>query len=185
MTCIYCRGRPVQLPGAAFLLISIASASQRPGLRQRRSPGRDRARCYPGAGPNLRLFELPTPELPEGASERAAAMAGEIDRSPYGNGLGGRLAERVLGGMATDLVPLKPKRLAASPRESYSTAICRPCSVYLEPTHSLDVVKGVGLVTEVTLLDTSAALPGDFLIHHRKMHHEMTGRCLMALIAVL
>ncbi len=58
------------------------------------------------------FFELPPPELPAGAAERAAAMAGEIDRSPYGNGLGGRLAALVQTGMATDLAPLKPKRLA-------------------------------------------------------------------------
>ncbi|MDP1840495.1 MAG: adenylate/guanylate cyclase domain-containing protein, partial [Reyranella sp.] len=58
------------------------------------------------------FFELPAPELPEGARERAAAMAAEIDRGPYGNGLGGRLAERVLTGMASDLAHLKPKLLA-------------------------------------------------------------------------
>ncbi|MDP2378249.1 adenylate/guanylate cyclase domain-containing protein, partial [Reyranella sp.] len=58
------------------------------------------------------FFELPAPELPEGARERAAAMAGEIDRGPYGNGLGGRLAETVLTGMASDLAHLKPKLLA-------------------------------------------------------------------------
>ena len=63
-------------------------------------------------GERATFFELPAPELPEGARERAAAMAGEIDRSPYGNGLGPRLAERVLAGMASDLMPLKPKRLA-------------------------------------------------------------------------
>ncbi|MDI1266376.1 MAG: DUF5939 domain-containing protein, partial [bacterium] len=58
------------------------------------------------------FFELPPPELPEGARERAAALAGEIDRSPYGNGLGPRLAALVLGGMASDLMPIKPKKLA-------------------------------------------------------------------------
>ena len=58
------------------------------------------------------FFELPPPELPAGAAERAGAMAGEIDRSPYGNGLGARLAALVQTGMATDLAPLKPKRLA-------------------------------------------------------------------------
>ncbi|MDP2372130.1 adenylate/guanylate cyclase domain-containing protein [Reyranella sp.] len=58
------------------------------------------------------FFELPAPELPEGARERAAAMAGEIDRGPYGNGLGGRLADVVLTGMASDLAHLKPKLLA-------------------------------------------------------------------------
>ncbi|MEI7872002.1 MAG: adenylate/guanylate cyclase domain-containing protein [Alphaproteobacteria bacterium] len=57
------------------------------------------------------FFELPPPELPPGAAERAGAMAGEIDRSPYGNGLGARLAALVQTGMATDLAPLKPKRL--------------------------------------------------------------------------
>ena len=57
-------------------------------------------------------FDLAPPELPQGARERAAALAAEIDRSPYGNGLGRPLADRVLGAMATDLLPLKPKPLA-------------------------------------------------------------------------
>jgi class 3 adenylate cyclase len=47
-----------------------------------------------------------------GARERAAALAAEIDRSPYGNGLGQPLADRVLTAMATDLLPIKPKPLA-------------------------------------------------------------------------
>jgi class 3 adenylate cyclase len=57
-------------------------------------------------------FDIAPPELPEGARERAAALAVEIDRSPYGNGLGAKLADVVLTGMATDLVHLKPKKLA-------------------------------------------------------------------------
>ena len=58
------------------------------------------------------MFELPPPELPAGARERAVAMAAEIDRSPYGNGLGRALAATVQGGMASDLAHLKPKVLA-------------------------------------------------------------------------
>ena len=57
-------------------------------------------------------FDIAPPELPEGARERAAALAAEVDRSPYGNGLGRRLADLVLTGMATDLGHLKPKKLA-------------------------------------------------------------------------
>ncbi|MDX6344779.1 MAG: hypothetical protein QOH87_4917 [Trebonia sp.] len=57
-------------------------------------------------------FDLAPPELPQGARERAAALAAEIDRSPYGNGVGRPLADRVLTAMATDLLPLKPKPLA-------------------------------------------------------------------------
>ena len=57
-------------------------------------------------------FDIAPPELPEGARERAAALAAEVDRSPYGNGLGRQLADLVLTGMATDLVHLKPKKLA-------------------------------------------------------------------------
>lgn len=57
-------------------------------------------------------FALPAPALPPGAFERAAAMVAEIDRSPYGNGLGRVLTGTVLGGMASDLAHLKPKRLA-------------------------------------------------------------------------
>ncbi|MFI5000829.1 MAG: adenylate/guanylate cyclase domain-containing protein [Reyranellales bacterium] len=58
------------------------------------------------------LFELPAPELPDGARERAAALAEAIDRSPYGNGLGRRLGDYVLGAMAADLAHFKPKLLA-------------------------------------------------------------------------
>jgi len=58
------------------------------------------------------MFELPPPELPSGARERAAALADAIDRSPYGNGLGKRLTEYVLTSMAADLTHLRPKVLA-------------------------------------------------------------------------
>jgi class 3 adenylate cyclase len=57
-------------------------------------------------------FVLAAPELPRGARERAATLAREIDRSPYGNGLGVRLADVVLHGMASDLTHLRPKVLA-------------------------------------------------------------------------
>ena len=57
-------------------------------------------------------FDIAPPALPEGARERAAALAVEVDRSPYGNGLGATLADLVLTGMATDLAHLKPKKLA-------------------------------------------------------------------------
>ena len=63
-------------------------------------------------GERATWFDLPLPDLPEGARERATALANEVDRSPYGNGLGHRLADLVLTGMATDLQHLKPKRLA-------------------------------------------------------------------------
>jgi class 3 adenylate cyclase len=63
-----------------------------------------------GARPTM--FDLPAPDLPDGARERAAAIADAIDRSPYGNGLGRRLSDYVLGGMASDLAHLKPKLLA-------------------------------------------------------------------------
>jgi class 3 adenylate cyclase len=58
------------------------------------------------------MFDLPPPKLPDGALDRAAALAEAIDCSPYGNGLGRRLSDYVLAGMATDLARLKPKRLA-------------------------------------------------------------------------
>lgn len=57
-------------------------------------------------------FVLPDPILPPGARERATAMAREIDRSPYGNGLGDHLADRVLRAMEVDLARLRPKVLA-------------------------------------------------------------------------
>jgi class 3 adenylate cyclase len=63
-------------------------------------------------GERATMFELPPPELPAGARERAVALAAEIDRSPYGNGLGRRLTDHVLTSMAADLAHLRPKLLA-------------------------------------------------------------------------
>ncbi|MCA0303109.1 MAG: DUF5939 domain-containing protein [Proteobacteria bacterium] len=71
-------------------------------------------------GERTSWFDLKPPALPDGARERAAAMAAEIDRSPYGNGLGQKLVAVVLGDMAADLSPLRPKvlarRLGVAPR---------------------------------------------------------------------
>ena len=91
----------------------------RPAVRQaaRGAGGRGRGEAHAG-GRRLRQrrardhFDLPPPELPDGARERAAALAAAIDRSPYGNGLGQQLTDYVLTGMASDLAPLKPKLLA-------------------------------------------------------------------------
>jgi class 3 adenylate cyclase len=57
-------------------------------------------------------FDLPLPQLPEGARARAAAQAEQVDRSLYGNGLGAPIADHVLNGMTSDLMHLKPKALA-------------------------------------------------------------------------
>jgi len=58
------------------------------------------------------FFDLGPPQLPEGARERAAALAELVDGSPYGNRLGKPLADLVLTGMATDVARLRPKLLA-------------------------------------------------------------------------
>jgi class 3 adenylate cyclase len=63
-------------------------------------------------GERLSRFDLPSPRLPAGARDRAAGLADAIDRSVYGNGLGRRLGDYVLQGMAGDLVRLRPKLLA-------------------------------------------------------------------------
>jgi len=57
-------------------------------------------------------FDIAPQQLPEGARERANALADLIDRTPYGNGLGHKLSGFVLTGMATDVMRLKPKLLA-------------------------------------------------------------------------
>ncbi|WP_155763768.1 adenylate/guanylate cyclase domain-containing protein [Mycobacterium asiaticum] len=64
------------------------------------------------ASERITPFVVPEPKLPFGSRERLMAMRREIDRSPYGNGLGGRLSDLVLHGMAADLARLRPKRLA-------------------------------------------------------------------------
>jgi class 3 adenylate cyclase len=74
-------------------------------------------------GERTTWFDIAPPDLPEGARERAAALAAEVDRSPYGNGLGAKLADVVLTGMATDLAHLKPKKLAADLKVPQRTAI--------------------------------------------------------------
>jgi class 3 adenylate cyclase len=58
------------------------------------------------------FFDLAPPGLPGGARERASVLADRIDSGPYGNGLGHRLADHLLTGMASDLMRLKPKALA-------------------------------------------------------------------------
>ncbi len=63
-------------------------------------------------GERTTYFDIAPPALPEGARERANALADLVDRSPYGNALGHRLADYVLNGMATDVARLKPKLLA-------------------------------------------------------------------------
>lgn len=59
-------------------------------------------------------FVMTEPALPPGARERATAMAQDVDRGPYGNGLGARLADLVLHGMTSDLTRLRPKALAGN-----------------------------------------------------------------------
>ncbi len=71
---------------------------------------REAAEFAKGARPAL--FDLPPPSLPEAARARAAALAQAIDRGPYGNGLGRRLSEYVLGGMASDVSRVRPRTLA-------------------------------------------------------------------------
>ena len=63
-------------------------------------------------GGRLTMFDLPPPQLPEGARARAMAAAEQVDRGPYGNGLGAPIAEHVMTAMASDLTHLKPKLLA-------------------------------------------------------------------------
>ncbi|PXX05508.1 adenylate/guanylate cyclase domain-containing protein [Mycolicibacterium moriokaense] len=100
---------PLSLVGRAFGARLAAQAGEAVGKRTLEAVAFARG---DRVGERLTPFELPPPELPPGARERAATLAGEVDRSPYGNGLGQRLAEIVLGSMATDVAHLKPKVLA-------------------------------------------------------------------------
>jgi class 3 adenylate cyclase len=100
---------PLSLVGRAFGARLAAQAGESVGKRTLEAVAFARGERV---GERLTPFQLPPPQLPPGARERAATLAREIDRSPYGNGLGPRLADIVLGSMATDVAHLKPKVLA-------------------------------------------------------------------------
>ncbi|BCI88032.1 hypothetical protein NIIDMKKI_32380 [Mycobacterium kansasii] len=102
---------PLSLVGRLFGARLAAQAGEAVGKRVLEAVDFARGDHAPN---RMTPFVLPEPKLPAGAPERAAAMAGEIDRSPYGNGLGARLADLVLHGMATDLTRLRPKALAST-----------------------------------------------------------------------
>ncbi len=57
-------------------------------------------------------FRVPPPALPEGARERAAHLAREIESTPNGHGLARRLADYVLGATEVDLWTIRPVALA-------------------------------------------------------------------------
>lgn len=99
---------PLNLAGRVFGARLAAQAAENVAKRVEEAVAFARS----GRPQRLTPFVLAEPVLPHGARERATAMAREIDRSPYGNGLGVRLAELVLGGMAADLSRLRSKRLA-------------------------------------------------------------------------
>jgi len=101
---------PLSLVGRAFGARLAAQAGEAVGRRTLEAVAFARGERVDG---RLTPFELPEPQLPPGAQQRAATLAREVDRSPYGNGLGQRLADIVLGSMATDVAHLKPKVLAS------------------------------------------------------------------------
>jgi len=66
------------------------------------------------AGDRPQLFEYSPPSLPRGAAARATALAAEIDATPYGHGLAGRLAQHLLTAQEVELMRMRPLRLARS-----------------------------------------------------------------------
>ncbi|MCC6470262.1 MAG: adenylate/guanylate cyclase domain-containing protein [Alphaproteobacteria bacterium] len=57
-------------------------------------------------------FQVPPPALPEGARDRAARIAAEIEATPNGHGLAKRLADYVLEATEVDLWTVRPLALA-------------------------------------------------------------------------
>ena len=55
----------------------------------------------------------------------------------------------------------------------------------LQPSDIFDVIKRVGSVTKMTLVDFTMLLTGDHAVHHYEVLHVVAGRSLMALGAVL
>ena len=106
---------PLSLVGRAFGARLAAQAGEAVGKRTVEAVAFARG---DNAGERLTPFELPPPELPPGARERAETLAREIDRSPYGNGLGPRLAEIVLHSMAADLCPSQTQGARGRSRRS-------------------------------------------------------------------
>ena len=57
-------------------------------------------------------FDVPPPDLPPGAAERAAAIAAAIEKTPHGHGLAKRLADHVMAAPEVDLWTVRPLELA-------------------------------------------------------------------------
>lgn len=60
----------------------------------------------------LTPFEYDVPEPTDGARDRGARLAREIEQSGYGHGLAERLVDFILSGPENDLAPLRPLHLA-------------------------------------------------------------------------
>jgi class 3 adenylate cyclase len=71
----------------------------------------DDARAF-ASGLRAAPFEVPPPQLPRGARERAAGLVRQIEATPHGHGLAGRLADLVLGAQEVDLWHIRPLQLA-------------------------------------------------------------------------
>jgi class 3 adenylate cyclase len=57
-------------------------------------------------------FDFTPASLPEGARDRAAALAQRIEATPYGHGLAARLADHLLTAQEVDLLRIRPLKLA-------------------------------------------------------------------------
>lgn len=57
-------------------------------------------------------FDYQPAQLPEGARERASALAQRIEATPYGHGLAARLADHLLAAQEVDLLRIRPLKLA-------------------------------------------------------------------------
>ena len=87
----------------------------------------DNAREF-GAGRAEREFDVKSPTLAEGATDRARHLVSQIEATPYGHGLAQRLADYVTSRQEVDvwaIRPLKLARLGTCPSASLSKSACK------------------------------------------------------------
>ena len=107
-----CRGEyTIETESANLLGRLILGTSFFPAIESSSGRLADNAREY-GAGRAEREFDVKSPTLAEGATDRARHLVSQIEATPYGHGLAQRLADYVTSRQEVDVWAIRPLKLA-------------------------------------------------------------------------